>query len=74
MCPSGMAVTEHAARAIMCGEGDIMIASGAEDHAESAPVDQLYSPRPRLFNRYPQQALNMGYTAETVAELWKGLP
>ena len=30
-CPSGMAATEHAARAIMAGEGEIYIASGVED-------------------------------------------
>jgi acetyl-CoA acetyltransferase len=30
-CPSGMVATEHAARAIICGEGDIYIAAGVED-------------------------------------------
>src|SRR5512139_101790 len=30
-CPSGMSCVEHACRAIMAGEGDIFVASGAED-------------------------------------------
>ena len=30
-CPSGMSAAEHAARAIMCGEGDIFLVSGVED-------------------------------------------
>lgn len=68
-CPSGMAATEHAARAIMCGEGDIYIASGVED-MEKVPMMFAMDLPPRLFDRYNMADLPMGNTAEKVAEIW----
>ena len=69
-CPSGMAATEHAARAIMCGEGDIYIASGVED-MEKVPMMFALDISPKIFERYYMGDLPMGNTAEKVAELWK---
>ena len=69
-CPSGMAATEHAARAIMCGEGDIYIASGVED-MQKVPMMYAMDIAPSLLNRYRMEDLPMGATAEKVAELWK---
>ncbi len=69
-CPSGMAATEHAARAIMCGEGDIYIASGVED-MEKVPMMYAMDITPKLLERYNMGDLPMGNTAEKVAELWK---
>jgi acetyl-CoA acyltransferase len=69
-CPSGMAATEHAARAIMCGEGDIYIASGVED-MEKVPMMFALDMSPKLLERYNMADLPMGNTAEKVAELWK---
>lgn len=69
-CPSGMAATEHAARAIMCGEGDIYIASGVED-MEKVPIAYQMDFPPKLLDRYNPTDLPMGNTAEKVAELWK---
>lgn len=69
-CPSGMAATEHAARAIMCGEGDIYIASGVED-MEKVPMMFAMDISPKLLERYNMGDLPMGNTAEKVAELWK---
>jgi len=69
-CPSGMAATEHAARAIMCGEGDIYIASGVED-MEKVPMMFAMDMTPKLLERYNMADLPMGNTAEKVAELWK---
>jgi len=69
-CPSGMAATEHAARAIMCGEGDIYIASGVED-MEKVPMMYAMDISPKLLDRYNMADLPMGNTAEKVAELWK---
>lgn len=69
-CPSGMAATEHAARAIMCGEGDIYIASGVED-MQKVPMMFAMDIAPALLNRYSMADLPMGNTAEKVAELWK---
>lgn len=68
-CPSGMAATEHAARAIMCGEGDIYIASGVED-MEKVPMMFAMEIPPKIFERYNMGDLPMGNTAEKVAELW----
>ncbi len=69
-CPSGMSATEHAARAIMCGEGDIYIASGVED-MQHVPMAFAMDFPPRLANRYKMEEIPMGPTAEKVAELWK---
>lgn len=69
-CPSGMSATEHAARAIMCGEGDIYIASGVED-MEKVPMMFAMDITPKLLERYNMMDLPMGNTAEKVAELWK---
>lgn len=69
-CPSGMAATEHAARAIMCGDGDIFIASGVED-MEKVPMMFAMDIPPKIFERYNMADLPMGNTAEKVAELWK---
>jgi len=65
-CPSGMAATEHAARAIKCGETDIMIASGVEDMQHVSMGFAMDFP-PRLGTIYQPQDLLMGFTAEKVA-------
>ncbi len=66
-CPSGMAATQHAARAIMTGEADIMIAAGVEDMEKVSMGANMDFP-PRLFNRYNLAEFPMGATAEKVAE------
>lgn len=66
-CPSGMSATMHAARAIMCGEADIMIAAGVED-MEKVPMGANMSFPPRLIDYYNGADLLMGATAEKVAE------
>lgn len=68
-CPSGMAAVEHAARAIMCGEGDIYIASGVED-MQKVPMMYAFEMPPKLAERYNMADIPMGNTAEKVAELW----
>jgi len=69
-CPSGMAATMHAARAIMTGEADIMIAAGVEDMDKVKMGANMDFP-PRLFNRYNLLDFPMGATAEKVAEMYK---
>ena len=68
-CPSGMSCLEHAARAIMCGEGDIYIASGVEDMMNVPMAANMDIP-PRIVNYYNLMELPMGPTAEKVAELY----
>lgn len=69
-CPSGMAATQHAARAIMCGEGDIYIASGVED-MQKVFMGMHMDFSPRLLERYNIADIPMGNTAEKVAEVYK---
>jgi acetyl-CoA acetyltransferase family protein len=69
-CPSGMAAIEHAARAIMCGEGDIYIAAGCEDMLHVPMGAGRGELSPRLAHRYNPMELPMGMTAEKVAEKW----
>lgn len=66
-CPSGMSAVEHAARAIMCGEGDTYIASGVEDMQHVSMGYAMEFP-PRLADRYNIAEIPMGSTAEKVAE------
>jgi acetyl-CoA acyltransferase len=69
-CPSGMSATMDAARAIMTGEADIMIASGVED-MEKVPMAANMDFPPRLMNFYKPEELPMGATAEKVAAQYK---
>jgi acetyl-CoA acetyltransferase family protein len=69
-CPSGMSCTMHAARSIMTGEADIMIAAGVED-MEKVPMGSNVSFPPRLVQHYNGADLLMGATAEKVAEQWQ---
>jgi len=68
-CPSGMSAAMHAARAIMTGETDIMIAAGVED-MEKVPMGSNMNFPPRLLEFYNGADLLMGATAEKVAEQW----
>jgi acetyl-CoA acyltransferase len=64
-CPSGMSAIEHAARAIMTGEGDIYIAAGAEDMEKISMGMGMDFP-PRIANYYNPMEFPMGMTAEKV--------
>ena len=66
-CPSGMTATMNAARAIMTGEADIIIAAGVED-MEKIPMAANMDFPPRLLKRYDMNDIPMGSTAEKVAE------
>jgi len=70
-CPSGMSAIEHAARAIMAGEGDTYIAAGVEDMLH-VPMGAGADFPPRVADRYGSiNDVLMGPTAEKVAEMWK---
>jgi acetyl-CoA acyltransferase len=68
-CPSGMSCIEHACRAIMADEGDIYIASGAED-MQNVPMAMGMDFPPRIAEYYNPMDLPMGPTAEKIAELY----
>jgi acetyl-CoA acetyltransferase family protein len=65
-----MSAVEHAARAILCGEGDIYIAGGVEDML-NVPMGQGTELPPRVLQRYDLMALTMGATAEKVADQYQ---
>lgn len=67
-CPSALACVEHAARAIMAGEGDTYVASGVEDMMNVGMGMGMDFP-PRLMNVVNPAELPMGPTAEKTAEL-----
>lgn len=66
-CPSGMSATFNAARAIMTGEADIMIAAGVEDMEKVSMGANMAFPA-GIMERYNVFELPMGSTAEKVAE------
>ena len=67
-CPSGMTATINAARAIMVGEADIMIAAGVED-MEKVPMGANMAFPDKFMERYFIGDIPMGNTAEKVAEI-----
>jgi len=69
MCPSGMSAFIHGARAIMCGEADIIIASGAEDMLK-VPQGSHCEPPKRYLKRYGQDGVLMGLTSEKIARVY----
>ncbi len=69
-CPSGMSATMHAARAIMTGQADIMLAAGVED-MEKIPMGANMNFPPRILKYWNGADLPMGPTAEKVAEEYK---
>ena len=68
-CPSGMSCVEHACRAIMAGEGDVYIASGAEDMM-NVPMAMGMDFPPRIAEYYNPMDLPMGPTAEKIADAY----
>jgi len=68
-CPSGMIAFMDAARAIMVGEADFVIAGGAEDMEKVAMGSGMVIPD-ELWDRYSPFEIPMGYTAEKVAALY----
>jgi len=69
-CPSGMSAVEHAARAIVAGEGDLYIAGGAEDMYMVGMGAGMDFP-PRIADYYNPMEFPMGSTAEKVGEQYK---
>ncbi len=86
LCGSGMQAIMDAARAIMCGDGEIIIAGGVESMSRAPFVmgkaTSAFARQPEMFDttlgwRFINQKLSdlhhpytMGETAENVAERW----
>lgn len=87
LCASGLQAVMDAARAIMCGEGDIYIAGGVESMTRApwvmSKAEGAFSRKAAIFDstigwRFPNKKLtdqyypySMGETAENVARQWK---
>lgn len=68
-CPSGMIAFLDAARSIMVGEADLVIAAGVEDMEKVAMGANMDIPE-ELWQRYNPFEIPMGATAEKVAEIY----
>jgi 3-oxoadipyl-CoA thiolase len=87
LCASGMQAVMDAARAIMCGEGDVYLAGGVESMTRAPLVmpkpDAAYSRKTEIVDstigwRFTNKKLadmyhpySMGETAENIANRWK---
>ncbi|MGD1211076.1 MAG: acetyl-CoA C-acyltransferase [Candidatus Acidiferrales bacterium] len=67
-CSSGLQAIAIAAQRIMAGQGDVLIAGGAESMSMVPMGGHKISPNPWLMDNYPDTYLNMGLTAENVAK------
>ncbi|MCW3461943.1 thiolase family protein [Chitinophaga nivalis] len=86
LCASGMQAIMDAARAVMCGEGDVYVAGGVESMTRApfvmAKADGPFSRKAEIYDttigwRFTNKALadmyhpySMGETAENVARQW----
>ena len=67
-CSSGLQAIALAAERIMAGFGDAIIAGGTESMSLVPMGGYHFSPNPYLVDHYPDTYLNMGLTAENLAQ------
>ena len=67
-CSSGLQAIAQAAEHIMVGSADVAIGGGAESMSMLPMGGYNLSPNPTLTDSYPDVYLNMGLTAENVAQ------
>jgi acetyl-CoA acyltransferase len=67
-CSSGLQSIAHAAYQIMAGQADILIAGGVESMSMVPMTGYRFNPNPHFAVECPEAFLNMGLTAENVAE------
>lgn len=67
-CASGLQTIAHGAMQIMAGMNDILIAGGVESMSLVPMTGFKLTPNPTLAMDYPEVYMNMGLTAENVAE------
>src|SRR2546423_5822129 len=70
LCGSSLQAIHQAAQAIAAGCEDVQIAGGVE-HMHHIPMEAGFDPSPRLFYRHSPATLNMGLTAENLAQRYK---
>ena len=67
-CASGLQTVAMAAQQIMTGMGDVVMAGGVESLSRVPMTAQRVRANPVLMEQYPGTYLNMGLTAENVAQ------
>jgi acetyl-CoA acyltransferase len=67
-CSSGLQAIAMAAERIMSGGAEVMVAGGTESMSMIPMGGHKVSPNPWLVDHYPDAYLNMGLTAERVAQ------
>ena len=67
-CSSGLQTIAMAADRIMSGGGEIMIAGGVESMSQVPMGGVSFQPNPELAKERPEVYINMGLTAENVAD------
>jgi acetyl-CoA acyltransferase len=67
LCGSSLQAMNQAAHAVMAGFEDVQIVGGLE-HMQHIPMDKDINLNPKLFHRTSKGALNMGVTAEFLAQ------
>lgn len=67
-CSSGLQTIAQAAERIMTGGADVIIAGGVESMSMVPMGGYVVQPDPELVENYPEIYINMGLTAENVAE------
>lgn len=67
-CSSGLQTIAQASERILAGGADIIIAGGVESMSKVPMGGYVVEPNPDLVDNYPEIYINMGLTAENVAE------
>lgn len=67
LCGSSLQALNQTTHAIMAGFEDVHVVGGLE-HMHHLPMDTGYDPNPKLFRHTSQAAMNMGFTAEFLAQ------
>jgi acetyl-CoA acyltransferase len=67
-CSSGLQAIAFAAERIMCGWSDCIVAGGTESMSLIPMGGHKISPNPSIVDRWPDYYLNMGLTAENLAQ------
>ncbi len=70
-CGSSMQAIHIAAGAIQMNAGDVFICAGIESMSRIPMGGYNYMPNPALYKSYPEAYLNMGETAENLAEQYR---
>ncbi|MBF0475585.1 MAG: acetyl-CoA C-acyltransferase [Deltaproteobacteria bacterium] len=70
-CSSGLQTIALAGERIMCGFDEAIIAGGAESMSQVPMTGYWFAPNPTLSAEFPGAYMNMGLTAENVAEKYQ---